>query len=492
MEDAGAFEAVRACRNALERSIDNRFVVLTSACVDSICAVKILKESLEHTAPSPPTIRTVTNLAELKDAVAGEQLCGGPRVFFFVNCGGLEHEFRELDLMAGGVAIFLDNRRPVPIDDEPKGVEVRWMGFEGDHRRPVGTPSSLCALYFAQELELQSCKCLWYAILGQTDVAHKCGVMLEQIQNWQRLLEGQVAHDAWGISFGENFKLPFFQHTSLWESIRMSGSIMAKLGECWKLHNEELENFVVELGIPTEKSKIPYGTFMVEHGQNLDKKLEECGVQRGLHDLRSQGFKRKTTTGEVTAEDHALALRSALAAASGCCDLPSITEGTRSAMKILTGSDNRVKKAAMQYQKQMSSIIAAGYLVSRSRKQALRIYNLSKKKDVMDATQNWKCPFWLELLARHAMDYSNIPVLLIGLETENDRVPLVGWGNCKMEGTSNQQICPLAQMMLEVVVSMKGGKEDIDCVTFQTNMWWMKKKTAKEFMTLLVKKIQGG
>lgn len=39
----------------------------------------------------------------------------------------------------------------------------------------------------------------------------------------------------------------------------MSGAIMAKTG-AWKMHDDqELIEFVVELGIPMEKSKIPYG-----------------------------------------------------------------------------------------------------------------------------------------------------------------------------------------------------------------------------------------
>lgn len=43
MEDAGALEVVRACEEALERSVDDaRFVLFHSPSVDSLCAVKIL------------------------------------------------------------------------------------------------------------------------------------------------------------------------------------------------------------------------------------------------------------------------------------------------------------------------------------------------------------------------------------------------------------------------------------------------------------------
>lgn len=55
----------------------------------------------------------------------------GPRVLFFVNCGGLEHEFSQLELVEGSVAIMMDNRRPIVHNCEVTGVDVRWMTFPG-------------------------------------------------------------------------------------------------------------------------------------------------------------------------------------------------------------------------------------------------------------------------------------------------------------------------------------------------------------------------
>lgn len=51
-----------------------------------------------------------------------------------------------------------------------------------------------------------------------------------------------------------------------------------------------------------------------------------------------------------------------------------------------------------------------------------------------------KCPFWLEIIAQHAMDYSDVPVVLVGQEMDDGRVAVVGWGNCEGENGSIQQV----------------------------------------------------
>lgn len=59
---------------------------------------------------------------------------------------------------------------------------------------------------------------------------------------------------------------------------------------------------------------------MVKYGHDLKEKLCDRGPQWGLHDLCTACFKKNTGIGDMSAEDHARAVRTTLAACSGQCD----------------------------------------------------------------------------------------------------------------------------------------------------------------------------
>lgn len=64
-----------------------------------------------------------------------------------------------------------------------------------------------------------------------------------------------------------------------------------------------------------------------------------------------------------------------------------------------------------------------------------------------------KSPFWLEIIAQHAMDYSDVPVILVGQESDDGRVTVVGWGNCGGDSGSIQQVkCIKASAQIEQCV----------------------------------------
>lgn len=52
-------------------------------------------------------------------------------MLFFINCGGLTHEFEELELCEGGVTVIMDHRRPMAGHEGLIGADVRWMTLTG-------------------------------------------------------------------------------------------------------------------------------------------------------------------------------------------------------------------------------------------------------------------------------------------------------------------------------------------------------------------------
>lgn len=71
---------------------------------------------------------------------------------------------------------------------------------------------------------------------------------------------------------------------------------------------------------------------MLKYGHDLKEKLCDRGPQWGLHDLCTACFKKNTAMGEMSAEDHARAVRSTLAACSGQCDPLTILRATQYAI----------------------------------------------------------------------------------------------------------------------------------------------------------------
>lgn len=63
----------------------------------------------------------------------------GPRVLFFINCGGLTHEFDELEFCEGGVTIIMDHRRPMANNTGLIGADVRWMTLTGLNDYEINT-----------------------------------------------------------------------------------------------------------------------------------------------------------------------------------------------------------------------------------------------------------------------------------------------------------------------------------------------------------------
>lgn len=51
-----------------------------------------------------------------------------------------------------------------------------------------------------------------------------------------------------------------------------------------------------------------------------------------------------------------------------------------------------------------------------------------------------KCPYWLEVVAQHAMDYCDDPILLVGQQMDDGLVATVGWGNCTMNTGSEVKV----------------------------------------------------